>query len=95
MLNKAVGAAALRVMEFFKKQTVKPYDRTEVLRMLPFDLKSKILRHLYTGVIRDVPLLNRMAHDDLFLTDICLRLQPYNSSSKTFVYQRGARGILP
>lgn len=73
----------------FRKQKIKPYDRQQVLSILPFELKAKILRHLYTGAIHSVPLLKQMADDDMFLTDMCLRLQPYNCSEKTFVYQRG------
>jgi hypothetical protein len=73
----------------FKKQATKPYDRQAVLGILPFELKAKILRHLYAGAIRDVPLLRNIADDDLFMTDMCIRLQPYTCSSNTFVYQRG------
>jgi hypothetical protein len=74
----------------FRKQKVKPYDRQAVLGVLPFELKSKILRHLYAGAIRDVPLLRTIADDDTFMTDMCTRLQPYTCSDNTFVYQRGA-----
>jgi hypothetical protein len=74
----------------FKKQSTKPYDRQAVLGVLPFELKAKILRHLYAGAIRDVPLLRNLANDDLFMTDMCIRLQPYTCSANTFVYQRGA-----
>jgi hypothetical protein len=124
----------------FRKQKVKPYDRQAVLGVLPFELKAKILRHLYAGVcavtagrctsaarqeqrglglspddivrpsphthtscacglanaitrvagaIRDVPLLREIAGDDLFMTDVCIRLQPYTCCDSTFVYQRG------
>lgn len=73
----------------FRKQTTKSYDRQAVLGALPFELKAKILRHLYAGAIRDVPLLRNIADDDLFMTDMCIRLQPYNCSANTFVYQRG------
>lgn len=30
-----------------------------------------------------------MADDDVFLTDLCVRLQPCRFSADTFVYQRG------
>jgi hypothetical protein len=73
----------------FKKQKIKPYDRQQVLGILPFELKAKILRHLYAGAIQSVPLLKQMADDDMFLTDMCIRLQPYNCSANTYVYQRG------
>lgn len=79
-----------RVLDMFKKQSTKPYDRQAVLGILPFELKAKILRHLYAGAIRDVPLLRNIADDDLFMTDMCIRLQPYTCSANTFVYQRGA-----
>lgn len=78
-----------RVLDMFKKQSTKPYDRQAVLGILPFELKAKILRHLYAGAIRDVPLLRNIADDDLFMTDMCIRLQPYTCSANTFVYQRG------
>lgn len=61
-----------------------------MLDALPFDIKSKILRHLYAAAISTVPLLQREADNEVFLTDICGRLQPYNCPAKTFVYQRGA-----
>jgi hypothetical protein len=77
------------VLDMFKKQSTKPYDRQAVLGILPFELKAKILRHLYAGAIRDVPLLRNIADDDLFMTDMCIRLQPYTCSANTFVYQRG------
>ena len=73
----------------FRKQKIKPYDRQQVLSILPFELKAKILRHLYAGVIHNVPLLKQMADDDVFLTDVCIRLQPYNCPAQTFLYQRG------
>jgi hypothetical protein len=73
----------------FKKQKIKPYDRQQVLGILPFELKAKILRHLYAGAIQSVPLLKQMADDEMFLTDVCIRLQPYNCSANTYVYQRG------
>lgn len=60
-----------------------------MLATLPFDLRSKILRHLYAGVIARVPLLQTMAHDDMFLTDVCVRLQHYTCTQDSFVYQRG------
>lgn len=81
--------ACCRVLDMFKKQATKPYDRQAVLGILPFELKAKILRHLYAGAIRDVPLLRNIADDDLFMTDMCIRLQPYTCSANTFVYQRG------
>jgi hypothetical protein len=81
-----------RVLDMFRKQKIKPYDRQQVLSILPFELKAKILRHLYAGAIHSVPLLNKMADDDLFLTDMCIRLQPYNCPARTFVYQRGGLG---
>lgn len=81
---------ALRsVLDMFRKQKVKPYDRQAVLGVLPFELKAKILRHLYADVIHSTPLLAAQAHDDLFVTDMCIRLQPYNCPAQTFVYQRG------
>lgn len=82
-------AVPVRVLDMFKKQSTKPYDRQAVLGILPFELKAKILRHLYAGAIRDVPLLRNIADDDLFMTDMCIRLQPYTCSASTFVYQRG------
>ncbi len=62
---------------------------TQVLANIPFDMRSKILRHLYEGVIGRVPLLQTMVHDDVFLTDVCVRLQHYTCSGDSFVYQRG------
>lgn len=76
-------------MDMFRKQKIKPYDRQQVLGILPFELKAKILRHLYAAVIHTVPMLKQLADDDVFLTDVCIRLQPYNCPAQTFVYQRG------
>jgi hypothetical protein len=59
---------------------------------LPFELRSKVLRHLYAGAIRQVSLLQREADHDVFLTDMCLRLQQYNCPAGTFLYQRGEGG---
>jgi hypothetical protein len=61
----------------------------QVLATLPFELRSKILRHLYAGIIGRVPLLQAMMHDEMFLTDVCVRLQHYTCSRDSFVYQRG------
>ncbi|GBG00035.1 voltage-gated ion channel [Raphidocelis subcapitata] len=85
-------ALSKRVLDFFKKQQVKPYDRQQVLAMLPFELRSKILRQLYAGIIARVPLLRTMAHDDVFLTDVCVRLQHYTCTRDSFIYQRGEVG---
>lgn len=148
-----------RVLDYHKKQRVKSYDRQEVLARLPFELRSKILRHLYLptiaqvgsavaaraavvdvgrpgrnrrpccasrharqlpateGSARSVPtihsakcrlyphpahcqcrshlqvsLLKAMSEDDVFLTDLCVRLQPTHFSADTFVYMRGESG---
>lgn len=78
-----------RVLDHFKKQKVKPYDRQQVISALPFELRCKILKHLYAGAIHSVPLLHRMADDEVFLTDVCLRMQSYSCSARTFLYQRG------
>ncbi len=43
-----------RVLDYHKKQRVKSYDRQEVLARLPFELRSKILRHLYLPTIAQV-----------------------------------------
>jgi hypothetical protein len=65
------------------------YDPQNVLNRLPFELKSKLLRQMYASTIRSVPLLQKQADDDLFVTDVCIRLQEYNCAGETFVYQRG------
>jgi hypothetical protein len=65
----------------------------QVLGMLPFELRSKILRQLYAGIIARVPLLRTMAHDDVFLTDVCVRLQHYTCTRDSFVYQRGGLAV--
>ncbi|KAG2501915.1 hypothetical protein HYH03_000413 [Edaphochlamys debaryana] len=83
---------ARKVLEFNKKQRVKAYDRQAVLARLPFELRSKILRHLYMPTIAKVPLLQTMSEDDVFLTDLCVRLQPTHFSADTFVYMRGESG---
>jgi hypothetical protein len=72
---------------------VKPYDRQQVISALPFELRCKILKHLYAGAIHSVPLLHRMADDEVFLTDVCLRMQSYSCSAKTFLYQRGEHSL--
>ena len=43
-------------------------------------------------VISGVPLLQSMAHDVVFLSDICARLSPYSAAAAEFVYQRGEAG---
>ncbi|GLC41041.1 hypothetical protein PLESTB_000949600 [Pleodorina starrii] len=83
---------ARKVLEYNKKQKVRAYDRQAVLARLPFELRSKILRHLYLPTVARVPLLQSMAEDDVFLTDLCVRLQPTHFSADTFVYMRGESG---
>ncbi len=39
-----------------------------------------------------VSLLKAMSEDDVFLTDLCVRLQPTHFSADTFVYMRGESG---
>eukprot|EP00197_Chlamydomonas_leiostraca_P011145 CAMPEP_0202859122 /NCGR_PEP_ID=MMETSP1391-20130828/1378_1 /ASSEMBLY_ACC=CAM_ASM_000867 /TAXON_ID=1034604 /ORGANISM="Chlamydomonas leiostraca, Strain SAG 11-49" /LENGTH=803 /DNA_ID=CAMNT_0049538131 /DNA_START=139 /DNA_END=2550 /DNA_ORIENTATION=+ len=85
-------ALSRKVLDFFNSnfKGFKPYDRGAVLNRMPFDLRSKILKHLYLDVIKNVPVLHKIAVDDeIFLTDFTLRLQPYHTSSDTFIYQRG------
>lgn len=43
-----------RVLDFFKTnvKSVKPYDRGAVLTKLPFDIRSKVLQHLYYPTIK-------------------------------------------
>ncbi|GLI62967.1 hypothetical protein VaNZ11_005824 [Volvox africanus] len=83
---------ARKVLEYNKKQKVRAYDRQAVLARLPFELRAKILRHLYLPTVARVPLLQSMAEDDVFLTDLCVRLQPTHFSADTFVYMRGESG---
>ncbi|KAG2445187.1 hypothetical protein HYH02_008655 [Chlamydomonas schloesseri] len=83
---------ARKVLTYFKKQKVRAYDRQAVLARLPFELRAKILRHLYLPTIANVPLLQTMSEDDVFLTDLCVRLQPTHFSADTFVYMRGESG---
>ncbi|EFJ52746.1 hypothetical protein VOLCADRAFT_86033 [Volvox carteri f. nagariensis] len=83
---------ARKVLEYNKKQKVRAYDRQAVLSRLPFELRAKILRHLYLPTVARVPLLQSMAEDDVFLTDLCVRLQPTHFSADTFVYMRGENG---
>ncbi|KXZ52320.1 hypothetical protein GPECTOR_10g952 [Gonium pectorale] len=83
---------ARKVLGYFKKQKVRAYDRQAVLARLPFELRSKILRHLYLPTIANVPLLQSMSDDDVFLTDLCVRLQPTHFSADTFAYMRGETG---
>ncbi|GFR43465.1 hypothetical protein Agub_g4548 [Astrephomene gubernaculifera] len=83
---------ARKVLEYSKKQKVRAYDRQAVLARLPFELRSKILRHLYMPTIAKVPLLQSMSGDDVFLTDLCVRLQPTHFSADTYVYMRGESG---
>lgn len=47
-------APACRVLDFFKRnfRSVKPYDRGAVLGRMPFELRSRILQHLYMDTIK-------------------------------------------
>ena len=42
-------------LAFFRKQKVEGYNRTAILNNLPFDLRRKILYHMYSHVISKVP----------------------------------------
>lgn len=44
--------AGCRVLDFFKGQKVKAYDRQAVITRLPFELRSKIVRRLYEDHIK-------------------------------------------
>lgn len=46
--------ALRRVLDFFNSnfKGIKPYDRGSVLNRMPFDLRSRILQHLYLDVIK-------------------------------------------
>ncbi|MEW5314441.1 MAG: hypothetical protein WDW38_005941 [Sanguina aurantia] len=78
-----------RVLSYFKEQKVKAYNRASVLKSIPFELRSIILRHLYESTLAEVPLLQGLTSDDAFLTDLCTRLLPAHYSADSFVYQRG------
>ncbi|GAX86342.1 hypothetical protein CEUSTIGMA_g13754.t1 [Chlamydomonas eustigma] len=80
-----------KIIDFFSASVkdVKPYDRDAVITQLPFELRSKIMQHVYLPTIKAVPVLKRFAEDELFLTDLCTRLHPYRCSAETFVYQKG------
>ena len=45
-------------LAFFRKQKVEGYNRTAILNNLPFDLRRKILYHMYSHVISKVPLFD-------------------------------------
>jgi len=85
--------AALRapVLAFFKKQRVKSYDTRQVLGQLPFELRSRVVKHLYEEDIKNAPVLG-FRRDDIFITDLCMRIQMYSVSAYTYVYQSGETG---
>ncbi|GFH08666.1 cyclic nucleotide-binding domain-containing protein [Haematococcus lacustris] len=81
-----------KVLDFCKtnSKSVKPYDRTAVLARMPFELRTRILQHIYLPTIQNIPILQKLTVDEpSFLTDFSIRLQPYHSSADCFVFQRG------
>ena len=62
------------VLSFFKKQRVKSYDTREVLALLPFELRSRVVKHMYESDIKNAPVLG-FRRDDIFTTDLCMRIQ--------------------
>jgi len=76
------------VLGFFRKQRVRPYQTREVLTQLPFDLRCRVVKYMYEDDIRLTPIMG-MRDDDLFITDICMRLNAYSISSFSYVYKRG------
>ncbi|KAL6756171.1 hypothetical protein V8C86DRAFT_2654456 [Haematococcus lacustris] len=81
-----------KVLDFCKtnSKSVKPYDRTAVVARMPFELRTRILQHIYLPTIQNIPLLQKLTVDEpSFLTDFSIRLQPYHSSADCFVFQRG------
>jgi CRP-like cAMP-binding protein len=80
-----------KVLDYFQSsiRNIKSYDRATMLSQLPFQLRSSIMAHLYLPTMKEVPLLQRFAEDELFLTDLCTKLQPYRCSADTFVFQKG------
>ena len=84
-------ALTRKVLDFFQSsiRNIKSYDRATMLSQLPFQLRASIMAHLYLPTMKDVPLLQRFAEDELFLTDLCTKLQPYRCSAETFVFQKG------
>ncbi len=43
-----------KIMDFFQhnSKSVKPYNRSAVMEKLPFELRSKIMSHLYMQTIK-------------------------------------------
>ena len=82
-------------LAFFRKQKVEGYNRTAILNNLPFDLRRKILYHMYSHVISKVPLFDVTGdgeNDDVFVVELCSRLRPVTYVSGQFIYQRGEIG---
>ncbi len=42
---------------------------------------------MYAAAIKRIPLLKQQADDDIFVTDLCIRLRPYAAAADTFIYQ--------
>jgi len=76
------------VLGFFRRQRVREYQPREVLSQLPFDLRCRVVKFMYEDDIRLTPIMG-MRNDDLFFTDICMRLNAYSIQSFSYVYKRG------
>ena len=76
------------VLTYFKEQKVKSYDIRKVLQDMPFELRSRVAEFIFRNEIKYVPVLSHRT-DDTFMTDLCMRLEKYNLTSFTYLYQRG------
>lgn len=67
------------VLSYFRGQPVVPYDGMTLLDELPFQLRMKLLYHLYSSVVYLVPFLKHSAghnkHDIPFVIAFCSRLR--------------------
>jgi len=92
-INQIAPPKAMRreVLSYFRGQPVVPYDGMTLLDELPFQLRMKLLYHLYSSVVYLVPFLKHSAghnkHDIPFVIAFCSRLREQVKMKGDTVYE--------
>ena len=65
------------VLTYFRAQHIIPYDARELIEELPYQLRLKLMYHIYSSIVYRVLFLRHSAGKDLqdipFITSLCTR----------------------
>eukprot|EP00854_Cymbomonas_tetramitiformis_P003797 gene3797-4751_t len=81
----------IKILHWFRKQKIKPYNDRALLGELPLRLRHMIVHHLYHELINLVPFFS--GQDMVFKSEFCVCLSPLHVFKDMYVYEEGEASI--